>query len=128
MDVQIKVSISGPLFDGRAVRAVADYIDAAKKDVGQQGLANVHLLLDRSLRNPTGRYESAITVQAMGGDVVVHDRQVIYGWWLEGIGSRNYPKTRFRGYHSFERATGMLQHQARPLAERILPRYLERMR
>ena len=62
------------------------------------------------------------------GHVSVNDAGIIYGWWLEGIGSRNFPVTRFRGYFSFKRAAATLRVQAPKIAERLLrQRYLERL-
>lgn len=122
----IEVDLSGPLFDGRAQLAVDDYLEEAKDEVAAQGLADVHLILDRVIRNPTPYYETQITTTTVGADRVVHDRDVIYGPWLEGVGSRNRT-TRFKGYFAFRIACQMLRRQAPTLAERVLPPYLRRM-
>ncbi len=127
MDLTITVEASGPIFDGRAKQAAHDYLDKALMDVGQQGMADVHLLLDQSIRNPTPYYETQITVERQGDDVVVHDRGVVYGPWLEGVGSRNYPATSFAGYHSFRRAYQALDRKAEQIAEHALPPFLARM-
>ena len=126
MGVGMRVEINGPVFNGHATRVVGEFLDEAKDKVGQQGYADVHLLLDRSLKNPTPYYETQITVERQAADVVVHDSGVIYGPWLEGVGSRN-ETTRFKGYASFRRAAQQLQRQAPAIAERVLPRYLGRM-
>ena len=127
MDLRITVDISGPVFDGRAEQAARDFLDQALMDVGQQGMADVHLLLDQSIRDPTPYYETQITVERAGSDVVVHDRGVVYGPWLEGVGSRNYPVTSFAGYHSFRRAFQQLDRKAQQIAEHALPPFLTRM-
>ncbi len=120
------VHVSGPLFDGRADAAVTAFLDDAKQAVAGQGSSNVHRNLDTSIRHPTPYYETQIMVERQGNDVVVHDRGVIYGPWLEGVGSRNR-STRFRGYFSFRRATQALRKQAPAIVERVLRRYLGRM-
>lgn len=122
-----KIHVSGPMFDGRALQASEDYLDAAKDEIAAQGYANVMTNLDASIKHPTPYYETQVTVDRLGSDRVVHDTGVIYGPWLEGVGSRNYPETSFKGYRSFRRAAAELQRQARPLAEHVLPRYLRRM-
>lgn len=124
--ITIDVSSSGPLFDGRAEAAVVAFLDEAKQEVGSQGLADVHQLLDASIRHPTPYYETQILVERQANDVVVHDRGIIYGPWLEGVGSRNRT-TRFKGYFSFRRARQSLEGKVPGIAERVLQRYLGRM-
>jgi hypothetical protein len=43
----------------------------------------------------------------------------VYGPWLEGIGSRNAPVTRFRGYHAFRKASEALQRRIAGMGDRI---------
>lgn len=121
------MELSGPMFDGRASTAVDDYLQAALDEVAAQGYANVMTNLNASIRNPTPYYETQVTVDRATTDRVVHDRGVIYGPWLEGVGSRNYPVTSFPGYASFRRATAELERQAKPLCEQVLRDYLPRM-
>lgn len=123
----VRIEISGPLFDGRALAAVDDYLTAALDEVAAQGYANVMTNLNVSIRNPTPYYETQVTVDRAGTDRVVHDRDVIYGPWLEGTGSRNAPVTSFRGYRSFRRAAQELEKQAPQLLQHVLPPYLRRM-
>lgn len=126
MSITVSVTKRGPVFDGRAARAVEDYRQQAMFDVASQGLADVHRILDASIRNPTPYYETQIMVERQVDAVVVHDRGIIYGPWLEGIGSRNRT-TRFKGYGAFRKAAQELQEKAGPIAERALPPYLRRM-
>lgn len=121
-----EVTVRGPLFDGAAPGVVRRFLDDATWEVGTQGLADVHRLLDQSIRHPTPYYETQITVQRVQRDVVVHDRGVIYGPWLEGTGSRNRT-TRFKGYASFRRAAQQLQAEAPALVAPILARHLKEL-
>lgn len=123
----ISVTIHGPLFDGAAGHVVRDFLDDATWEVGAQGLADVHRLLDASIRHPTPYYETQLTVQRVDRGVSVNDRGVVYGNWLEGTGSRN-KTTRFKGYHSFRRATQQLQAEVPGLVEPILARHLAKLR
>jgi hypothetical protein len=129
MAFSVEVNARGPLFEaGRAQHVVDQALDEAKWDVGSQGLANWHQFLDASIRHPTPYYETQITVQRVATEVVVHDRGVVYGPWLEGVGSRNAPVTRFPGYHALRRAHQQLQRQAGPLVQRVFDRRLEELR
>lgn len=126
------VDVHGPIFDGRAEHALHDFMhevvwEATKEARGDLGVAFV-----THFREPTGYYESQLqTVRPVrhGNTVVarIHDDSVIYGWWLEGIGSRNSPVTSFRGYHSFRNVATALQHKAGQIAERVLRRFIGRM-
>lgn len=118
--------MSGPIWDGQADVALAAYVRDAVDQVAQQGLAEVHLILDRSIRNPTPYYETQIRIINAGTDRVVNDSDVIYGPWLEGVDSRN-STTRFKGYFAFRIATQMLQQRSKEIAENVLPPHLRRM-
>lgn len=121
------ITVSGPLFNAGTTRRVVDgFLDEATREVANQGLANVQLLLDRSIRNPTPYYETQIVVQRMADSRVVHDRGIVYGPWLEGTGSRNRT-TRFKGYASFRRATQQLQLQAPGLVDLVWARWRGRL-
>jgi hypothetical protein len=126
-DFRISSSTSGPIFDGRAARAASQYADHARREIADEGYRMVHQRLRQVLRNPTGYYQSRIAVRQVGSAYEVHDSRVIYGPWLEGTGSRNFPETRFRGYATFRRTKALLDRRAPGIAQRILPRYTRRM-
>lgn len=137
--ILVAIEKHGPFPEGYADDIITDYLTDAVGEVGQQALAGVHGLLNERIQNPTPYYETQVTMQR-GGDVaagfasdvppaVVHDRGVIYGWWLEGIGSKNHPVTRFRGYHTFSETAGALNNgPAVVVAEHTLQRYMPRLR
>ncbi|GAB3156227.1 hypothetical protein GCM10027258_62340 [Amycolatopsis stemonae] len=120
------VIISGPFFDDRNHTARQAMEDEALDRVGGQGLADVHLNLDTSIRHPTPYYETQITSERSGDDQIVHDRGIIYGPWLEGTGSRNRT-TRFKGYASFRRAAQTLDAKVPNLLVPIVDRCVERL-
>lgn len=103
------------------------YCEAVSRDVAAEGEEDVRAQLGRVLKHPTGYYEAHITTIRRGLTRVIHDGGVIYGPWLEGTGSRNFPVTRFKGYSTFRRVKQALQVKALPIAERALPSYLRRM-
>ncbi|MDT0377230.1 hypothetical protein RM572_00370 [Streptomyces sp. DSM 42041] len=121
LDVNLRAM--GPMFDGRAARAAREYVDEVEFEVAKEALRMVQARLRRVLRNPTGYYQSRVRVDPAGSRHVVHDSGVVYGPWLEGTGSRNYPVTRFRGYATFRRTQALIQRQARQIAQRIFARY-----
>lgn len=116
----------GPLFDGRASDALADFTHQLQWDLGQQAMADVHHIADISFKHPTPYYETQIQQLWIGPDVVVDDRGVIYGPWLEGVSERNQT-TRFKGYHLWRRAFQRIDGNVTPFADRLLPHYLDRM-
>jgi hypothetical protein len=122
----VSVRKSGPVFDGRAVKALHDYIDHAEKQVAEAGVQMVQDHLHTVIRNPTGYYESHIRVAERSHLTQVTDDNVVYGPWLEGTGSRNR-STRFKGYATFRKVGQMLQTRSKQIAERSLPRYIRRM-
>ena len=119
--------VSGPLFNGGFDAAVADYADWAAHEVGHQALADWHEFLDQSLQHPTGYYESTIRVDDDTNESVVHDNGLIYNYWLEGIGRRNAPVTRFEGYHAADRATIEAKAEIQRLIDPIPAEFLSRM-
>lgn len=114
------MSVSGPLFDGRAGAALDRYVDAVQDRLADEATDRIHALLAGSLKHPTGYYESHIHTERSTSDRTVTDTPVVYGPWLEGLGSRNFPKTRFRGYGSFRKATQDLDAQAGGIARDVL--------
>ena len=116
----------GPLFDGEAdhlARAMCDDIEQA---VADEGASMVGVELPRVLKHPTGRYQSGITTEPGSAGIDVTDGGIVYGPWLEGIGSRNRT-TRFKGYATFRRVTQALTGRAKGIAEPIVDRYVRRM-
>jgi hypothetical protein len=58
---------------------------------------------------------------------VVNDRGIVYGPWLEGVGSRNFPKTRFKGYASFRRAVHRVRGEVPRISQAVLRRHIGKM-
>jgi hypothetical protein len=121
------VSITGPLFDGRARSAIRDLQADLTWAVAAEAEAEVGQLLDASIVNPTPYYETQITRQRVSDEqATVHDRGIVYGPWLEGTGSRNQT-TRFKGYASFRRATQAVQNRVDQVVRPAVQAFLRRM-
>jgi hypothetical protein len=111
------VQVSGPLYDGTAPGIIDRYMKSAKDKIGQHAEDEVHARLGEVIRHPTGYYEGHIHTEMQADDLVVTDTPVVYGPWLEGVGSRNSPKTRFPGYHTFLLVSQKLDGEAEALAD-----------
>lgn len=122
----IEVTVSGPLFQGRAPAVMARAERAVIDAIAAQVYAQVMTNLNASIRNPTPYYETQITVERLHGGKRIHDRGIVYGPWLEGTDPRNQT-TSFRGYRSFGRAREQVAPQAQQLAEHAIRRHLREL-
>lgn len=110
------VNIRGPLWEGRAHDIIAAATQDGQNAVSNEAVNRVHERLSTVLRHPTGYYESHIVTDRAKASNVVSDSGVIYGPWLEGVGSRN-KTTRFKGYFTFRTVGQGLQQDAGRIAE-----------
>lgn len=108
--VKVLIRHSGPLPDGEARGIIKRAMSETKRAMGEELVRQVQLRLDSVLVNPTGYYRSQVDygINQGNGAVIVHDRGVIYGPWLEGDSRRN-AETRFKGYHTFRHVTQTVQ-------------------
>ncbi|HEX6970283.1 MAG TPA: hypothetical protein VF174_15920 [Micromonosporaceae bacterium] len=122
----LTVHITGAMFDGRATQAVQDLREAIEYEVSWQAFAEARQIMDASFRRPTPYYEVQVTNERRGEEQVIHDRGIVYGPWLEGVSSRNQV-SRFKGYHSFRRATQAVIPKVMGLVQHVMPPFLRRM-
>lgn len=125
----VHIEVHGPLFDGRA-HAISDAMcDAIAYEVAAEGRDVVRLNCDTSFKTQTPYFTTKIAIDDAGIHAQdVTDGGVIYGPWLEGVGSRNFPHTRFKGYAMYRRATQYLNTgPAQTIAERVAGPYVARM-
>ena len=137
MTLQLKTELKGPIFKtvvGRTIRKAGE--DAVKELVerGEQ------LLHEKLRRGPAGLFKSTAEArrgQASTGNYLrniegtaenlsglIHDNEVLYGPWLEGTGSRNSPRSSFKGYSSFRKTAQQLEKEA----SKILDRHIKRLK
>lgn len=122
----IEIKLTGPIFDGRAQQAAHELTQAIIDRVANYALEQVQYNLNGSIKNPTPYYETQINIAGYMTDRVVNDRNVVYGSWLEGTGSRN-ATTRFKGYASFRRAAQATRSKVQSLADGVVRHYISRM-
>jgi len=127
-----KVTISGPLFDGRASAAARGFTRALAAEVAEVGATWIKLdtdRMDKSGRGGTGAAASGVKVHGEGSNYVVSGgiSEGVYAWpWLEGTSKRNQ-STEFRGYHTFRRTRLRMRKQVKPYAEQLLSEFIEKM-
>ena len=132
--IEVFTERSGPLFDGAAERAVYEWLDEVKLEVGHIGADWIKieaLAFDKSGRGGTGRAAEAVTVTPFGAfnDVRIFGGMIageVWWPWLEGISRRN-ASTKFPGYHTFRRTRLRLRRYAPELAQKRLEEYITRM-
>lgn len=114
----ITVKTRGDVFNGRARLIISSRVQESARAVAEYAEEKIHERLQEVLVNPTGAYEARINVRGVNQYAyAVNDDDCVYGPWLEGTGSRNYPTTRFRGYSTFRRVSEELQGAAVMIAE-----------
>jgi hypothetical protein len=120
------ITLTGPLMDGRLDGMIDDMLAEAVSVTATQGYADVMLGLNQHIQFPTPYYETQINIARDGLALVVNDRDIIYGPWLEGTSSRN-KTTRFKGYASFRRAADNLRRKLPSLIAPVAERWRGRM-
>ena len=126
--MSIDIDFRGPLFDGRAERAMQDACDDARDDIAAYAEERVLMGTSASFKTRTPYYETRIDTTRVSSEVsLVHDYGVIYGPWLEGVGSRNFPATRFKGYHHWRNAKTAVMARGPQIAEIAVRRHLPEM-
>lgn len=115
---------TGPMFDGRAKVQLERACDDITRRVAVLGASMVRSNLHTVLRNETPYYRLQNEARPDPPGWMVSDRGVIYGPWLEGVGSRNYPVTRFKGYFTYRRTTQQLDRRAGVMADCIMREWI----
>jgi hypothetical protein len=124
---QVTVELHGvffdaPLWDDAMAHAMRD----ATMDVADEGVRDVRVTLSQVLKHPTGLYESTIRAREQPfSSAMVDGMGTVYAWWLEGLGSRNAPVTRFPGYWTMKRTTPLLAAKAVELVQPALDRFID---
>ncbi|MGQ4349689.1 hypothetical protein [Streptomyces sp. SAS_275] len=125
----IDIREDGPWFDGRAERAMKDAADDAREDIAEAGEEHALGLMGANFRNPTGYYESNVQTSRVSSDTsLVHDNGVVYGAWLEGVGSRNRARPGFPGYRHWRQTKEFVRSRGPAIADRAVQRHLPEMR
>lgn len=126
--MSISIDFQGPWFDGRAEHAMQDAADDARDDVAAYAEERVLLGTAMNFKTRTPYYETRVTTERVTAEVsLVHDQGVIYGPWLEGVGSRNRTRPGFPGYHFWRAAKQATAVRGPQIAELAVQRRLPEM-
>lgn len=124
----VEVHMTGPWFDGRAARAMQDACDDARDDVAAYAEERVLLGTAANFRTRTPYYETRVTTERVTAEVSrVHDQGVVYGAWLEGVGTRNRARPGFPGYGHWRAAKSAAAVRGPQIAEIAVRRHLPEM-
>ncbi|MDJ0460584.1 hypothetical protein [Streptomyces sp. H27-C3] len=127
--MSIEITMTGPLFDGRAARAMQSAADDAREDIAEFAEEHALTLMGGSFRHPTGYYESRVITTRVAADTsLVHDQGVVYGPWLEGVGTRNRARPGFPGYRHWRQSKQLAQLRGPAIADRAVQRHIPEMR
>jgi len=110
---------------------------AITAELGEEGVNMIHNYLPTVYKYPhdpaslhgtkhfmPGLYQSDIHTDRQTPSInLVHDTPVVYGPWLEGVGSRNQV-TRFKGYHTFRIIAQQLEAEAAAIADRVIQPFI----
>lgn len=121
------VKTSGPMFDGRAERALQDFIRDFAEGYADDVNAELQNRFRQSFKHSTGRYESQVRTRRLGRGVSGVTSNSPYGAWLEGASPRNRKST-FKGYRSFGLTAAKMERRAEAVANaEFRMKYLRRM-
>jgi len=83
--------------------------------IGARGLEIIH---DETkvFKHPTPYYETQLRTLRQTNKVIITDRGVVYGWWLE----KGHRSTSFRGYQIWEHTLNKLTREVDSLASKTL--------
>jgi len=121
------VTTSGPMFDGRAERALNDFIREFAEGYAEDVNQELQNRFRQNFKTSTGRYESQVRTRRLGKGVSGVTSSSPYGAWLEGASRRN-AKSSFKGYRTFGETTAKMERRAGAVANaEFRARYLRRM-
>lgn len=122
--MSIEIRVSGPLFNAGEM-ILKEWAEDLTERYGKRAESEIGNIMNASFKNPTPYYETQVTFDQTGSDGVLHDRGIVYGPWLEGVGSRN-ATSRFKGYHMFRRTAQLLQEDV-SIATQMVPDLVMRL-
>lgn len=107
------------------------YLHKAQDRIANEAERKIHAFQSLFFRYdsapPTGFAQRHIVNRDLGSMHMITDSGIVYGAWLEGVGSRNSPVTRFKGYAIFRRTARDVQNRAVDIALPVIKEYCEAM-
>ena len=139
MNLSMKVATQGPLFTRAAADKMAKAVNSATRELVQKGEqrlaeqlrprpAGVYLSVEQAGpgKASTGNYRRNISTEFKNMSAIIYDGNVVYGPWLEGIGSRN-ATSRFKGYGVYRQTASYLGKISRGIYDAHVRHWAKRM-
>jgi hypothetical protein len=124
----INVTASGPVLVGRAASMADDMTADAVDEVAAVAEEQAVRLMQLYFRYPTPYYWTRVTTAHPAYlTAIVYDQGVVYGPWLEGVGSRNRT-TRFKGYRHWRTTRAEVASRVPTITGPVVDQWLDRMR
>jgi hypothetical protein len=118
--------VQGGLFDGGWEVGMFELVADLTGAVADTAMETWRTNLDANIKVNQGRYTSTLRVDRVSDtSAVVNDGTSVYGPWLEGQGSRNFPETRFKGYGSAREAAEKVDAMAGEVGAEVTARFVE---
>lgn len=117
--VDVDVTLTGPLFDGRAEQVMADAVLEAEQAVAEFARDAVRARIGSQARHSTGRFASRTVVDRRGDVFRTHTPGLRYRAWLEGTSHRNQTSS-FKGYHLYREARQEADARAHQIADGVI--------
>lgn len=124
--IDVTVKKSGPLFDGQADAAVARFTRDSTKVLTQVGADMVKLKYSARIRVNSGRFLGRITGEVTGTIGRIYTKYILYGYWLEGVGSQN-ATTRFKGYWAYRETHIELDAKSEQILQPLINKMIREM-
>jgi hypothetical protein len=148
MNLSVKVATQGPLFTRAAADKMVKAVNSATRELVQKGEqrlaeqlrprpAGVYLSVAQAQSGMTragkpysnasvGHYRRNISTEFKNMSAIIYDGNVVYGPWLEGIGSRN-ATSRFKGYGVYRQTASYLGKISRGIYDAHVRHWAKRM-
>lgn len=128
--MSVEISFHGPLFtDGqmiadRMVRDITAKVTTETEHRVQVLGQSMFRYADKSHHQVPGKWRNSVHGVVRGDEGIIDDGGIIYGPWLEGVGSRN-ATTRFKGYFMWRRTAQNMERSGarevyRPIVDRAV--------
>lgn len=122
----VETRASGPLFDGRAKAAVERFTRDGTSVLTRVGTEMVKFKYASRIQVNRNRFLGRITGEVNGSVGQIYTKFILYGYWLEGVGSRN-ATTRFKGYWAYRDSYIELDARSREILQPLIDKMIREM-
>jgi hypothetical protein len=124
--IDVTVKKTGPLFDGRAQAAVDRFTRNSTTVLTRVGKQMVKLKYRSRIRENTGHFLGRISGEVTGRIGHIYTKFILYGYWLEGVGSQN-ATSRFKGYWAYRETFIELDSRSQEILQPLVDKMIREM-